>query len=349
MLLLIKKLGGWSKQQFSWLWESNSGDWPWLAEKTMQVSGLNRSLWRGAVPSISFYVLLSLSGVIATFGLLANSAATIIGAMIVAPLMGPIIAIAYSMVAANQRLLKRSTFTLIKGILLTVAISFLIAKGVGIRTLGSEIAGRISPTLLDMGVALAAGAAGAYAKSRRSIADALPGVAIAVALVPPLSVVGIGLAMNSYSVAIGSSLLFLANLTGIIFSGAIVFLSQGYGSLIKARQGLTVSIIAVILLGLPLSFSLQTLLVQEQARRQISYLLYNKTQTFADTKIRSIKVRREGKQLFVDMEVAAALGSITDKQMQEVHEFLQAKLNRPINFQVQIIPTQRYELPASKL
>ncbi len=350
MLLLIKKFGGWSKQKFSWLWESNSGDWPWLAEKPMQIAGLNRGLWRGAVPSTSFYVLLSLSGVIATFGLLANSAATIIGAMIVAPLMGPIIAIAYSIVAGNQRLLKRSVFTLIKGVLLTVVISIIIAKLVGIRTLGSEIAGRVSPTLLDMGVALAAGAAGAYAKSRKSISDALPGVAIAVALVPPLSVVGIGLAMNSQSVAVGSSLLFLANLTGIIFSGAIVFLSQGYGSLIKARQGLTVSIISVIILGLPLTFSLQTLLVQEQARRQISYLLYNKTQTFSNTKIRSIKVRRgEGEQLFVDMEVAAPFGSITQKQMSEVHDFLQSELKRPINFQVQIIPTQQYALPASKI
>ncbi len=348
MLLLIKKFGGWSKKKFAWLWESNSGDWPWLAEKPMQIAGINRSLWRGAVPSISFYVLLSLSGVIATFGLLANSAATIIGAMIVAPLMGPIIAIAYSIVAGNQRLLKRSLFTLIKGILLTVAIAFLITKGVGIRTLGSEVAGRVSPTLLDMGVALAAGAAGSYAKSRRSIADALPGVAIAVALVPPLSVVGIGLAMNSQSVAVGSSLLFLANLTGIIFSGALVFLSQGYGSLQKARQGLLVSITGIIILGLPLSFSLQTLLIQEQARRQISYLLYNKTQTFSNTKIRSIKVRREGEELFVDMEVAAPFGLITKKQMQEVHKFLEVELKKPLNFQVQIVPTQQYALPASK-
>ncbi len=348
MLLLIKKVGGWSKQKFAWLWESNSGDWPWLAEKPMQIAGINRSLWRGAVPSISFYVLLSLSGVIATFGLLASSAATIIGAMIVAPLMGPIIAIAYSIVAGNQRLLKRSSFTLVKGILLTVIISFLITKMVGIRSLGLEIGGRVSPTLLDMGVALAAGAAGSYAKSRKSIADALPGVAIAVALVPPLSVVGIGLAMNSQSVAVGSSLLFLANLTGIIFSGAIVFLWQGYGSLEKARQGLIVSITAVIILIFPLTFSLQTLLIQEQARRQISYLLYNKTQTFSDTKIRSIKVRRGGKQLFVDMEVAAPFGLITDKQMQEVHDFLQEELKRPINFQVQIVPTQQYALPASK-
>lgn len=231
MLRLIKKVGGWGKKKFAWLWESNSGDWPWLAEKPMPIAGLNRQLWRGAVPSISFYVLLSLSGIIATLGLLANSAATIIGAMIIAPLMGPIIAIAYSMVTRNQRLLKRSSYTLVKGILLTVGISMLIAKLVGIRTFGSEIVGRVSPTLLDMGVALAAGAAGSYATSRRSIGNALPGVAISVALVPPLSVVGIGLAMNSHSTSVGASLLFLANLSGIIFSGALVFLCQRYGSL----------------------------------------------------------------------------------------------------------------------
>ena len=342
MLLFIQKVGGWSKKQFAWLWESNSGDWPWLAEKPMPIAGINRSLWRGAVPSMSFYVLLSLSGFIATLGLLASSAATIIGAMIVAPLMGPIIAIAYSVVSGNQRLLKRSSYTLVKGVLLTVIISILIAKLVGIRTFGPEIAGRVSPTLLDMGVALAAGAAGSYAKSRRSIADALPGVAIAVALVPPLSVVGIGIAMNSQPTYVGASLLFLANLTGIIFSGALVFLWQGYGSLQRARQGLTVSIVSVILLGLPLSFSLQTLLIQEKTRREVTSLLYNKTNTFSNTDIRSIRVKRQKDQLFVDLEVAAPFNSITEKQVQEVHDFLEAELKKPLNFQVQIIPTRQY-------
>ncbi len=90
------------------------------------------------------------------------------------------------------------------------------------------------------------------------------------------------------------------------------------------------------------------MLIQEQARRQISYLLYNETQTFSNTKIRSIKVRRKGEELFVDMEVAAPFGLITKKQMQEVHKFLEAELKKPLNFQVQIVPTQQYALPASK-
>lgn len=162
------------------------------------------------------------------------------GAMIIAPLVRPIVAIAYSIVSGNQPLLKRSSFTLFKGVLLTIVISMVITKLVGIRTFGSEIWGRTSPRLLDLGVALAAGGAGGFALTRRSIANALPGVAIAVALVPPLSVLGISIGMGSNSVAIVSGLLFLANLAGIIFSGSLVFLAHNYGSFEKARHGLLI-------------------------------------------------------------------------------------------------------------
>lgn len=303
-------------------------------------------MWRGAVPSWNFYILLSLSGIIATLGLLANSAATIIGAMIVAPLMGPIIAIAYSIALGNQRLLKRSTFTLITGVFLTIATSFVITQLVGIRTFGSEIWGRVSPTLLDLGVALAAGGAGAFAKSRRNIADALPGVAIAVALVPPLSVVGIGLGSNSHSVATGATVLFLANLTGIIFSGALVFIAQRYGSLERARQGLIISIGAILLLGLPLGFSLENVLVKEQARRSINYLLSRKSITFSSTDIRDIQIRRQGRRLVVNLEVATALNSISENQVDLVRDFLEQNLKRPINLNVRIIPIQEFSSPA---
>ncbi|HEY9874891.1 MAG TPA: DUF389 domain-containing protein, partial [Candidatus Obscuribacterales bacterium] len=186
MLTIFQKITIWGNKQFHRVWHGNSGEWHWLAEKPAPIASLNRSLWRGAVPSLNFYSLLFLSGVISTLGLLANSAATIIGAMIVAPLMGPIIAIAFAMISGNRRLLKRAIFTLLTGIAMTIIASIVICHLIGLSTLGSEIMARVSPTLIDLGVALAAGAAGAFAKSRKSIADALPGVAIAVALVPPL-------------------------------------------------------------------------------------------------------------------------------------------------------------------
>ncbi|MEL6462439.1 MAG: DUF389 domain-containing protein [Cyanobacteria bacterium J06621_15] len=342
MLLFIKNFSRWGKLKLTELWNSNSGDWHWLSEKPMPIAGINRKLWRGAVPSLSFYALLSFSAVISTFGLLANSAATIIGAMIIAPLMGPIIAMAYSIVSGNQRLLKRSSFTLFKGVLLTVIISIVITRLVGIRTFGSEIMGRTSPTLLDLGVALAAGGAGGFALTRRSIANALPGVAISVALVPPLSVVGIGLGMASNSVAIGSGLLFLANLAGIIFSGSLVFLAHNYGSLEKARHGLVISVFSLIILALPLGVSLQTFLIEERTRRHVEYLLYRRTITFSDSDIRRIKVRRDGERLLVDMEIAIPFDSLSDNQVRLVRDFLQNNLKKPITLNVKVIPTQQY-------
>ncbi|WP_416676406.1 TIGR00341 family protein [Egbenema bharatensis] len=232
----FKRILGWSNRRIEEIRKGNSGDWAWLTVKPMPLAVLNRKLWKVAEPALTYYVLLALSVVIATLGLLANSAATIIGAMIVAPLMGPILGMAFSVVMSNRRLLRRSTLSLITGTLMSIAIGAVICRLVGIQTLTPEIIARTSPNLLDLGVALAAGSAGAFAFSRRDIADALPGVAIAVALVPPLSVVGIGIALNLQSVTFGSLLLFLTNLTGIVFSGGLVLLLQRYGSIDRAKK-----------------------------------------------------------------------------------------------------------------
>lgn len=330
------------------LWNQQSGNWHWLEDKQRPIASINRHLWRLSVPSLSFHFLLALSGIIATLGLLANSVAVIIGAMIVAPLMGPIIGVAYAMVAGNRRLLRRSLLTLLTGTVLTVAISSVTAYLVGLKTLSPEVLARVNPTSIDLGVALAAGAAGAFANSRRHIADALPGVAIAVALVPPLSVVGIGLALGEQRVAMGALLLFATNLTGIVFSGGVVFLFQRYGTLAKAKRGLLVSITLLSVLGLPLGFSLRNLLVKENVRRSIGELIRRRTVTFSGTDVRELRVspQVEGGGLRVELEVAAPLGSISDKQVRLVRDFLEREFERAIALNVRVIPVEVIEAPA---
>lgn len=189
------------------LWHQDNGNWKWIKEKATPIASLNRSLWRLSVPTFSFQFMLVLSAIIATLGLLANSVAIIIGAMIIAPLMGPIIGMAYSVAMGNRKLLRRSSFTLFKGVILTVIASWLTASIIGLETVDSEILSRTNPTLLDFGIAMAAVLAGAFTQTRRSIADAIPGVAIAVALVPPLSVIGIGLGLGKNDIAFGASLI----------------------------------------------------------------------------------------------------------------------------------------------
>ena len=212
------------KQYIHQSWQSLTQDLRILREEPIPASDLNQAFLEASLPTFKFYLLLALATAIATFGLWTNSAATIIGAMIIAPLMNPIITLAYAVVVLSPRLLGRAIFTLSTGVILVIFIAYLNADLLGLRAVGSEILGRITPNSLDLGVALAAGAAAAFANTRRSIANALPGVAISVALVPPLSVVGIGLSLGelgpeiAFSLGVssdilrGSFLLFITNL-----------------------------------------------------------------------------------------------------------------------------------------
>ena len=324
------------------LWYKDNGNWHWLKEKPVPIASLNRSLWRLSVPSFSFHFMLALSAIIATLGLLANSVAIIIGAMIIAPLMGPIVGMAYSTAMGNRKLLRRSSFTLFKGVVLTVVISWLTASIIGLKTLDSEILSRTNPTLVDFGIAMAAGMAGAFANTRRSISSALPGVAIAVALVPPLSVVGIGLALAEREIATGSLLLFLTNLTCIVFFGGLIFLFQSYGNLERAKRGLALSTAAMFFLGVPLTLSMRELILKKNVRYQISdSIIYNTG--FADADIRSINVIPQKDFLIVAIEVAVPPNSITQDQIDRTRKMMVQKIGKPIDLRVRVIPVKILE------
>ncbi|MEN9220989.1 MAG: TIGR00341 family protein [Thermostichus sp. BF3_bins_97] len=334
---------GWRRRVRRYWW-SNSGDWRWLGEKPIPVASLNRLIWRDSVPSLSFLVMLSLSGIISTLGLLAGSTAVVIGAMIIAPLMGPILGIAYAAAVANRRLLKRAALTLLIGSLITVLSAILICQFAGLRDLNDEIRMRTQPTLLELGVALGAGAAGAFAKSRKSVADALPGVAIAVALIPPLSVIGIGLALSDGETLGGSFLLFITNLAGIIFSGMLTFLWQQYGSLERAQGGIAFVGVVTALIGIPLGFSLRNLLLQSNTRQQVRELLENQLDPFERAHLRALRVRQRRNGLEVDIEISAPPQQLSEADLQTVHRFLENTLEQPVLLQVSLIPVQQFQL-----
>ena len=185
-----------------------------------------------------FAVLLVLSVIIATGGVLGDSTATVIGAMIVAPLMTPIMATALAMVTGDQRHIGRSLLLVGIGVVTAVGLSAIfawLAPGVLDITSNGQVQARIAPRASDLVVALASGAAGAFALSRRSVADALPGVAIAISLVPPLCVVGICLTAGDVGAAGGAALLFVTNLVAILVAGGGLLALMGYGAV--ARRG----------------------------------------------------------------------------------------------------------------
>ena len=176
-----------------------------------------------------FLGLMTLSSLIAVLGLLADSTAVVIGAMLVAPLMGPVLGVSAALVMDWPHRIWSSAITVAMGSGVSVGLAFLVSLLLpgSPELLSDELLARTSPTILDLGVALVAGGAGAFAKVRQQAADAIVGVAVAVALVPPLAVTGITLELGRYQMATGAFLLFLANVIGIVSSAAVAFVVLG--------------------------------------------------------------------------------------------------------------------------
>ncbi|MCB0994863.1 MAG: DUF389 domain-containing protein [Acidimicrobiales bacterium] len=216
-----------------------------------------------------FASLMSLSVLIAVMGLLADSTAVVIGAMLVAPLMGPVLGVAAAIVMGSRRRVHRQLATVAVGSCGAVGLAFLASLVVpgDPEPLPGELIARTSPNLLDLGVALAAGAAGAYGQVRRQAADALIGVAVAVALVPPLAVVGICLELGRFQYALGAFLLFGANVAGIVFAAALAFMAGGLvperhvmSSSAPITTGLKLACFAALLMVVPLHVGRSTIL-----------------------------------------------------------------------------------------
>ena len=208
----------------------------------------------------TFSVLLVLAGFIASFGLYQDSVASIIGAMVVAPLGGAIMAFGGALVTARDRWMVITFVQVALGALAVVAIGFIVSLFMpDLLVLTPSLQARTSPGLLDLGVALAAGAAGAYVAVRRTGSDALPGVAIAVSLVPPLATVGICLELGRPSDAAGALLLFVTNFAAIVVAACVVFALAGATpdrSMLRerhrVRNGMIVAVIALAIIAIPL-------------------------------------------------------------------------------------------------
>lgn len=211
---------------------------------------------------VRFYSLTLLATVIASYGIVNASPATVIGAMIIAPLMTPIMATAAALVMGDTQRDIRALMLVATGAALVLAVSWFIGLlhstfNVFVVAGNEQISSRIAPRSTDLVIALASGAAGALALSREDIADSLPGVAIAISLVPPLCVGGLCLSIGEWSAAWGAVLLFLTNFFSILLAGGGVLLLLGLhqvsGGTARGRRHAFPSVIAgLVLISIPL-------------------------------------------------------------------------------------------------
>lgn len=207
----------------------------------------NELIWnaqKNADSNLDYTVMIVLSAGLATLGLMINSVAVIIGAMLVAPLMSPISGFSTGMATGLIALTRRASLTMILGVVLALLISIGMGTFLPLDAPTQEMASRGSPGVLDAAVALVSGLVAAYALARKGIPAALAGVAIAAALMPPVCTIGLGIALRNINLAIGASLLFLANITFIIAAQYITFLWLGVRP-DKAREGVTANLARV--------------------------------------------------------------------------------------------------------
>jgi uncharacterized hydrophobic protein (TIGR00271 family) len=228
----------------------------------------------------AFWVLLGLAGVIASAGVASDSTATVIGAMIVAPLMTPILGTALALVLARKGSMVRSLSYVVGGALLVIATGFAFGSldPIGlVSETNLQVQNRINPGLIDLIAALATGTVGAFALVRSDVSDTLPGVAIAISLVPPLAVVGLMLEAARYTDALGALLLFGTNVTAIIATGTAVLLlyrvrdvARESGTEVGALRGRTLLVVAalVAVVAVPLSVGTTQVIAERLAEAE---------------------------------------------------------------------------------
>jgi APA family basic amino acid/polyamine antiporter len=331
------------------VWNTVYGFFPTLEAE--ERSAVYRQVREDAKVDIDFFVMISLAAIIATLGLLLNSPAVIIGGMLVAPLMSPIIGIALAISLGNIRLLRDAVESTIKGIFLAVVIALFLASISPLTGVNEEILARTRPNLLDLVVALASGAAGVYAVSRKDVSAALPGVAIAAALVPPLGVIGIGLATNRPEVAGGGLLLFSTNLVAITLAGAISFLLLGFRPArgvreraIQLRRGLVISVLLLFVISLPLAFILGKAVQATQDREVIDRVLNQELDNLEGVSLASFDFDHQGGAVVLTVTVYAAQ-EIQQETVEHLDDVLAQAVGQPVTLRLTVIPVSEMEAP----
>ncbi|MGA7671195.1 MAG: DUF389 domain-containing protein [Nitrolancea sp.] len=313
-----------------------------------------RDLTHEAKITRDFILLVILSCIIATFGLILNSGAVVIGGMLIAPLMSPILSLSLALVRGDARRAGHAALAILLGTGLSVGLSAVLGQLVStsqfnfLAQLPTEVINRTQPTLFDLTIALAGGAAAAYALSQPKLSATLPGVAVATALMPPLCVVGIGLSQGRPDLYNGAAVLFLSNLVAILFAGGIVFAGVGFGPFLRDRRAIFSRSFAVsgamfLLVTIPMVGFMVNISINARENQTIRSTLTNQLQQISqDSSLVSFDEKSEQGHL----QIIATIRSPRDLSYTEavaVQRALAEKLNNSVELQFLVIPLTKLD------
>lgn len=330
---------------WDWIDESDIG----RRERAEQAGGLYFEKPHRRSKLGTWWVMLVLSVAIATFAVLADSTAVVIGAMLVAPLMTPILGLAGALVNGWGRRAIESSMLVLTGSVASIVLAYGITAWAPVAvsySTNSQIVSRVTPNTIDMLIALAAGAAGAFATVNSRVASGIAGVAIAVALVPPLAVVGVCLNGGQFEDAGGAALLFLTNFVAIVLAAAAVFVLTGfarpYALRNRPRQILQTVLPFVALAGiilLPLMLTSEGLLETETRERDAQETAEEWLGDDSGYEVTAVTVSG------TDVQVTIT-GSGDTPPPEDLADALQQDFVAPVGLELTVVPVEVTVIPA---
>lgn len=298
---------------------------------------------------VSFYALSGLSAIIVTLGLIINSASVVIGAMLIAPLFWPMIAISLSVATGKIGLFKKMLWIFGRTILGIVALAMIVSIFSPIRDAsGSEILSRTNPNLIHFFIALFSGITGAFAVIWPGLSSSLAGVLIATALVPPLGVVGYSLVLGNLSFAWGAFLLFLTNAVVIVFVGVVMLLFFGFkprhlekeeSEDLLRKELLTFTILIMILI-IPLTYSLFDVVSQNRVERITRSIILEQLDHLKYQDISQLTISRSAKLVKITMTLKTET-VISNTQIARLKAQLENQLKRRVELEIDLIEIRR--------
>lgn len=299
--------------------------------------------------SHSFVILLIGSSIVSTLGLLLDSSAIVIGGMIISPLMWPLMHTSIGISYGRPQYIRRALFLLLFATIISILSAFVITYLSPIKNLNDEIISRTNPTLIDLVIALVAGGVAALGITQPRISESLAGVAIAVSLMPPVAVSGIGLALGNIDVFYGGFLLFSANVISIIFISILVFLGLGLrneSEPVFQRKAIAMIALILLIISIPLGF-----LLRQATFRNVAYLKAESvlTKSFYDlsssTYVSNVKTsvttdENNNDIVLVEADILVPEDlSISYEQRQNIKDTLESSLDKNVDLQLRLQKT----------
>lgn len=325
----------------------------YLAIKTEMVNHqtIIREVASGVERSWIYYLMLLMASLIALLGLLTNSVAVVIGAMLISPLMGPIISSGLALTIGDLPLARRAFQTIAVSVILTLLVTALVSLLSPLKDPTAEILARVRPNIYDLFVAVLSGIVGAVALcTKRNYLITATGVAVATAVIPPLSVAGYGLGTGQIMLGLGGFLLFFTNFVAIVLTSDLVFFVMGFRAShaetvpYSARTRWLVIAGVLLLISIPLVYTLVVDLKKVNTAKRIERVLKKHLNKGEISHLTGYTYTPRQGRLMVRATVNT-VSFIEKKRQQQLEADLNGSLKRPVDLRLEQLLVASDKLP----